>query len=749
MTDTPPDPCQAEPIHTPAAVQPPGVLVAVDDGLTVVAASDNAAAAVGATGSIVGTRLSDWLDAACVADLRARVDRHAIDPTPMYLGTVRPPAGAAYHDLIVHRHDGVTIVELQPADGPHPAVFQDLYRLARTGIAAMEAAADPMDLLAAAAAEVRRLTGFARVMVYRFDDNDDGQVVAESLADGVPSWLGLRYPASDIPAQARAMYRTSRFRAVPDVAYEPVPVRPAVLPSTGRPLDLTHAVGRSVSPVHLEYLRNLGVAASASGSIVRDGRLWGLILCHHPTPLRPSFAARTAVDLLGQVLALQLSAKERARDAEASVGLRSTAAALLQSMSAANDVAAGLAACPARTLALADATGCAVTDGDGIPVLIGRTPDAAAVQAIADWLATAAADVFDTDHLSAVHPPAAAYVGDASGLLAIAVNRAAGAWVMWFRPEVLDERHWAGDPTKPHQITAHGRTIRPRRDFAAWKQTLRARSVGWSVPHRDAADHLRQAAVSVVLRQATERAHLTAQLQQSNRELEAFSYSVSHDLRAPFRHIAGFADLLTKRAGPSLDETCCRYVRTITDAARFAGTLVDSLLALSQVGRTPLKLAPVDLNRLVAEVRREVTAAEADGRDIDWHVGPLPTVPGDLVMLRLALRNLLSNAVKYTRRRPRATIEIGTVDRAATIPPDAAHVVLFVRDDGAGFDMRYRDKLFGVFQRLHRPEEFEGTGVGLANVRRIVERHGGHVDVTSRPDVGTTFYLSLPRGDVA
>ena len=754
MAPPPPDPpisCDAEPIRVPAAVQPPGVLLALSvPDLTITQASDNAARALGADRPVVATPLHDWLD---IARLTEYQRRPATDPSPEYLDTMRPQRSSAYFHLIVHRHDGVLIAELQPTTSPSPISFQDLYRSIRTGIAALEAAVTPEDLWRAAAAEVRRLTRFDRVMVYRFDPDWNGEVVAEALADGVEPWLGLRYPASDIPAQAREMYLTSRVRLVSDTAYKSVPIQPAINPTTGRPLDLTHAVFRSVSPVHLEYLRNMGVAASMSVSVIRDGRLWGMVLCHHRTAVAASFAERTALDLLGQVLALQLSAKERAGDAEAELGLRQDVADLLRAMSDAGDVATGLSALPSQVLALADAAGVAITNLDREPVLIGATPGPAEVRALVEWLAGSVPQgVFATDHLSEPYPPAADQVARASGLLAVAISRAERAYVLWFRPEVFRDRYWAGDPSKPHEITANGRTIRPRTGFQAWKETLRNRSKPWE-PHRvEAADQLRQAAVGIVLRQAQERARLTAELQRSNHELEAFSYSVSHDLRAPFRHIVGFADLLTRRVGGTVDETAQRYVRTIRESARFAGTLVDSLLALSHLGRTAMRVVPVDLNQLVAEVRRETAEQEAVGRDIDWTIGPLPAVSGDLVMLRQVFRNLISNAVKYTRPRPRATIAIGLAAGAppgAFLPnesPDPSHALLFVRDDGVGFDMAYRDKLFGVFQRLHSPEEFEGTGIGLANVRRIVERHGGRVGVTSTPGVGTTFYVSLPQG---
>jgi PAS domain S-box-containing protein len=230
----------------------------------------------------------------------------------------------------------------------------------------------------------------------------------------------------------------------------------------------------------------------------------------------------------------------------------------------------------------------------------------------------------------------------------------------------------------------------------------------------------------------------TAELEAINKELEAFAYSISHDLRAPLRHMAGFTELLQKNAASVLNEKSQRYVKMILESTKRMGNLIDDLLAFSRIGRAETHKSMVSLDQLVQEAMAEARQG-TDGRNIAWTVGALPPSYGDRSMLRLVLVNLISNAVKFTGTRPRAEIEIG----CTTEDPD--HIVVFVRDNGVGFDMKYVNKLFGVFQRLHPPEAFEGTGIGLATVQRIVHRHGGRVWAEGLVDKGATFYFSLSR----
>ena len=731
--------CDREPIHIPGSIQPHGILLALaPDNLTIshVSANIDGLLKDPAAGAI-GRPLADVLPtlaAALAPDPQSRIIADSAESIGhIVLPTAAGPAGFA---TAVHRSGELLVIELEETAPGEEASRDTLYPMLQGFVAQLQSAGTPEALSALAAQSVRRLTGFDRVLVYRFDADWNGTVIAEDRNETLPSYLDLRFPASDIPQQARELYRRNRLRIIPDAAYVPVAIAPAHDPRTGAPLDLSQSILRSVSPVHVEYMHNMGTMASMSISILRGGALWGLISCHNKTSRRVPLSVRNACDLLTQIFSTQAAARERAVNAEERIHLGSVQTRLLGLMAAEEHFVDGLLHDPDELMAVARASGAAVVTGDHI-WRVGAAPTEPRLRELIAWLsANHREDIFATDSLCGVFPPAQAYADTASGLLAVSISKVHASYILWFRPEVIQTVKWGGDPTKPVEDGPGPARLHPRKSFEVWKEILRHRSLPWKPSEIGIVKELRNAILGIVLRKAEELALLSGELQRSNKELEAFSYSVSHDLRAPFRHIVGYAELLKSHEG-GLSDRGRRYIETIIESAFSAGKLVDNLLNFSQMGRTALKPRRLNMNDLVADVQKHLMG-EATGRRIEWRLHDLAPAVADPILLRVAVENLLSNAVKYTGTREQAVIEIG-----CRREPD--ETVYFVKDNGVGFDMAYVSKLFGVFQRLHRIEEFEGTGIGLANVRRIVERHGGRTWAEGMLDAGATFFFTLPN----
>nr|WP_255263548.1 ATP-binding protein [Pseudomonas aegrilactucae] len=728
--------CAREQIRTPGSIQPQGFMIVIEEPSLLIRQ--------------VSQNLPEWLAVPVDALLGSHFETVVQDggtfigqlgeldedeSQPYHVADVQFLLGEHRHrpvPMMLHRHDSMLIAEFQrPGAAPTPS--SRLYPLVRSFVSGASDVESINELCERAVRVIKRLTGFGRVKSYRFDAEGNGLVNAELIDEGYPSYLGLCFPGSDIPAQARALYCSNRIRVIEDADYTPSPLVPAANAATGQALDLSFSTLRSVSPVHLQYMRNMQTWASMSISIVVEGKLWGLVSCHHHTSRSVSFQIRTACELLGRVLSLQIETREAHVRNERMLEIRQRIVQLLGAIADQDSVRFGLRALPETFVDFVGASGAAVVSDTGCDVY-GSTPSRSQIMALATWLAQRdETEVFHTDNAGrdvAVRE----LDSTCSGILAVSISEIHPHYLIWFRPEQSQVVQWAG---RPEKSIAQSGSLNPRKSFENWQQIVDGFATPWDPSEIEGVQELRQAILGIVLRKAEELAQLSEDLERSNKELEAFSYSVSHDLRAPLRHIAGYAELLGDVEGSNLSERGLRFLGTIEDSAKFAGTLVDNLLSFSQMGRCTMHLSDVNLSAMVASIKLEMLP-DYDGREIEWAFSALPIVVADPAFLHLAMRNLISNAIKYTRGRPVAKIEVDVLERTTD-------TVISVRDNGVGFDMQYASKLFGVFQRLHRMEEFEGTGIGLANVRRIIERHGGTVWAEGVPDRGATFYFSLPK----
>jgi two-component system, chemotaxis family, sensor kinase Cph1 len=725
--------CEREQIRIPGSVQQHGFLIALQEGHDrVLQFSENIGSLTGRGMQEAGGRLSAMIGDMAAARVFGELDKIALGKQPAYLVTT--DIGEDYFDVLAHRIDGLLILEFECV--PRKAAdFRQLYTLIGNFLLRLSDKDTIDDLSRHATEEIKRLTGFSRVLVYRFDNDDHGHVVAENCDDGFPSYLNHRFPASDIPRQARELYLTNRIRLIPDAYYQPARLVPDLNPLTGAPTDLTYSSLRSVSPVHLQYMRNMGTPASMSVSLVVKGRLWGLISCHHAEPRFVSFETRAACEHLAQILALRIESKEVLDDYEERLNLRRILVSMLAQLSRGPDFVANLRAVGPELLRFASASGAALLF-EGKLALFGDTPSEEAVSGLVEWIgANSHGDCFHADSLSRLYPEAGAFAHQASGVLAIPLSRLHRYYLLWFRPETVQTIDWAGNPHLKVVQEGPSGHLTPRKSFETWHEEVRGRSLPWRASEIEIALELRSALLEIVLERVEAIAALADELTRANKELEAFSYTVSHDLRAPMRHIVGYADLLLEMEDAGGKHA--RFLRNIKDSARFAGKLVDDLLSFSQMGRASLHPTTVDINEMVQSCIGRL-AMEIGGRRIEWRIATMPSISADPTFLQLALYNLLSNAVKYT-----STRDVAVISMTAEVRDD--EIIFCIKDNGVGFNADYAHKLFGVFQRLHRMEDFQGTGIGLANVRRIIERHGGRVWAEGVVQQGASFYFAIPK----
>ena len=590
-------------------------------------------------------------------------------------------------------------------------------------------------------------------MIYRFDESGAGTVVAEALDTGLEPFLGLHYPATDIPKQAKYLYTLNYLRSIPDITYEPVGMTPQNNPLSDRPLDMSLAALRSVSPIHIEYLNNMGVAASMSISLIKDKQLWGLIACHHTAPKQVPYEKRTICEFLGQIVSLELAAKESSEDAEYKIRLKSIQSQFVSSISQAENLKLGLTQNSQHLLDLVGATGAALLFEDEI-TLIGKTPDSESIAELRTWLETQLIEdiVYQTTELSKVYPAAADYTEVASGILTLLTSKVGRITIIWFRAEVVQTVDWGGNPQKPVVETEDG-TIRmsPRKSFARWQEIVQGKSLAWKSCELEAALELRSSIIDIVLRKADELAQINRELSRSNVELDAFAYIASHDLKEPLRGIYNYSSFLIEDYGEILGEDGNDKLNTLMRLTHRMEDLINSLLHYSYLGRAELNLKSVDLNDLLLEVL-DVIKASARDTQVEFKITrSLPTIDCDRTQVNELFTNLISNGIKYNQQQHKV-IEIGYLEpaelAAAKLQPpfeiDANNTVFYVRDNGIGIRDKHLEIIFRIFKRLHGQKKFGGgTGAGLTIAKKIVERHGGEIWVESVYKAGSTFFFTL------
>nr|WP_245290212.1 MULTISPECIES: HWE histidine kinase domain-containing protein [unclassified Shinella] len=487
------DTCDREPIHIPGSIQPHGCLIACDIGLTTIErASANAAAILECEASLPGRSVVDVLGHRLLHDLRNALATTNTASRPALLLDVA--CGDRMFDIAIHHHKSAVIIEFEPA----PSVGQPLH-IAREMIGRISDITDVDRLVQRAGRIVSGATGYDRVMIYRFEQDGSGKVVSETKRADLESFLGQYFPASDIPQQARALYLQNTIRVISDADGARVPIEP-VLDASGEPLDLSFAHLRSVSPIHCEYLRNMGVGASMSISIILDGMLWGLIACHHYSPRALPMAQRVAMEVFGEFFSLHLKSLKERRRVAAVAGTREALDRFLILSSHHEDVGELLRQSLHEFSRLLQNDGIGIMF-DGKWTGLGATPPDAAVPDVLDFIRTVSdGRVWATHALSQKLPEAAAYSDRVSGVLAIPLSQTGSDCLVFFRKELVQTLNWAGNPEKTYETGPFGDRLTPRKSFAIWKETVKGQAQAWADAEREIAEIARMAIVEVVLR---------------------------------------------------------------------------------------------------------------------------------------------------------------------------------------------------------------------------------------------------------
>lgn len=728
--------CELEPIHIPGKIQGHGFLLATDLQFNVTHCSENISKfLLLETFGVLGKSLNSLpgffelngeasdLSSTIRVLLRQQKRQQAIRLDQLVNGTT--------FNLSVYTTGQGYIFEFEPELSDLQA---DIQGVVGRSLSEMLSDKNFSSLLTNATDQVRKIIGYDRVMIYKFHGDGHGEVVGESKNDTLEPWLGLHYPAADIPVQARELYKLNLVRLIADV--HSIPSAILALPSHADPLDLTHNSLRAVSPVHIQYLINMGVASSFSISIMDQDQLWGLIACHNYTPRFINVDQRESAKLVGQVLSSALSFREQEQGQKLAASHRSAIENITRYLLRNIPIQEALTAQPEANLI--HVLGCdgAAMHYENEFYTMGKVPPSDFLIQLIKWLdqQTYRDGYYMSNHLPADFPEALAYKDIASGLLACRLGKDLNEYLLWFRPEVLSTITWAGEPVKSTNLDKDGiLQISPRNSFSEWTQMVILRSKDWGKQDLDAAMALRDEVNYAVSRKANELRIINEQLRLAYAELDTFTYTISHDLKNPLTTIKSFSQLIFREKS-DLSKIHAMSERITLGTERMQG-MIDEVLRYSKVGQSKIQAKSIDMQKMLDELRNDLLISY-NNSNLEINLLDTPAVFGDELMVFQVFSNLVGNAVKYSSKASRPCVTVsGTLKEGETI--------YSIMDNGIGIPSDQHSSIFELFSRARTSGDFEGTGVGLAIVKRILEKHNGRIWLESTEGRGTTFYVGF------
>ncbi|MGB3591128.1 MAG: ATP-binding protein [Nonlabens sp.] len=722
------DACENEPIQFIPKIQTHGCAIVFDQEFSILQHSKNLSNFINQKHSSLTERsLSDVLEPTDFI----RVQQWVQNPIEYDSFNIKLKTECV---AIPHSIDGVYMLDIEPCDENwDPSDFQ---RRMLSIMNSLTVAGTRTELLDTAARQIKQLIGYDRVMIYQFDKDWNGSIVAEEVSEEAEKWVGLRYPASDIPKKARELYLDQRVRMISNVDDHYSEMVPSINPYTGALLDLSKSHLRGSSPFHIQYLQNMGVGATLSCAIMNNDKLWGLLACHHNTPKFINFQERQSCILLSELLSAQINIKSSNKyflNIENMTRVRST---LVTQMSKDWNILEGLTSHKTDASDLLPRSSFAISYESELRC-VGNYCDQAVIQSIIDAIDVTHPneDLFISDCLSKDLPDLKINPKDVSGVLLARISRKKNEHLLWLRPEQVQFVNWGGNPNKQVTIKTGNQVLSPRHSFEKWKEKVQCTSLPWEDHEVAAVKSLVEDIRNLIVAKYGEIKQLNKQLVSLNEELESFSYSVSHDLRGPLRGIDGFAQILMEDYGTALDEYGKDSLNIIIKSASKMNDLMDDILGYSGLGKVTKIDDYHNVHDLCLEVIKDNEIKEYYPNTTLSIERDMPKIYGDRAMLYQLFTNLITNAFKYSGKGENPEVRIFSYN-------DGANDIYAVSDNGIGFKSEYAKKIFGVFTRLVK-DEFKGTGVGLAIAQRIVLRHHGQVWAESKLGEGATFKFYL------
>lgn len=750
------DNCAREAIATPGAIQPHGFMAVVTlPDFKILQLSKNFETDLGLSlAGYLGKTVDTILAAGMLPVLEAFLDIEYHKPlVPLPLSLRREGGEPFAVSCLAHSESGFLILEFEPDFDQQDLISAmssalDLSSNLQSALSSLQAVESMPELLNVCVKEIQHLTDFARVMVYKFDQGWHGEVLAESLIVERESYLGLHYPASDIPAQARELYKRNITRMIADVAYNSVALEPLVNPATSKALDMSDCVLRSVSPMHVEYLQHMGVHATLTISLKVKGELWGLIACHHYSPKYLSLKTRSVCEIFGTIVSLSILEAIAAEKREVEKFCLPAFSDLLESIATSNgDVKIGFQSHGEKLIEQFDCIGAALVTKSEL-VCFGTTPSEKPLLACADWLSRQKLNTFSSNHLSAALARDVSFFdlgGDFAGLLAIRTGLVDDQWLLLLRDRKIQSVTWAGNPLKNAFIdsTASSRgaapgelTLQPRHSFALWREEVKEQSLPWTDSQITMVEYLR----SQILDLTRASLHLVkAKADALQKERDDFVAALAHDLRLPVGGALRMLEFIhAGRFGQSLPQFSDTLGLLIESHKKLLER-IKSILIGYQFSE-PSGAVVSERTELVELIGTAVNnsrpaALGAETEIVEEYCQPC-FVNGNFDCLVRVVENLLSNAIKYSTEQKKIEISL-------TCTPEEA--LICVQDSGIGMaqeDMAY------IFQRYWRARTGSnqpiGSGLGLFVCKQVVEAHKGSLWCESELGVGSKFFIRLP-----